>query len=139
MREAYNGGHEDVEALRIQFEDFRSKHASRARLPEELWRAAAAVAEKRGLNVVARSLRLDVNSLKKWMGLRVSPPLAKRKAVKRAAKAPAFVEFFAPRAGGGASNCVLEVESRQGAKLRLEWKGASSSELTQLIRAFAEQ
>jgi hypothetical protein len=138
MGEAYNGGHEDVEALRIQFEDFRSKHASRARLPEELWRAAAAVAEKRGLNVVARSLRLDVNSLKKWMGLRVSPPLAKRKAVKRAAKAPAFVEFFAP-SSSAANNCVLEVESRQGAKLRLEWKGASSSELTQLIRAFAEQ
>jgi hypothetical protein len=79
-----------------------------------------------------------VNSLKKWMGLRVSPPLAKRKAVKRAAKAPAFVEFFAP-GSGRESNCVLEVESRQGGKLRLEWKGASSSELAQLIRAFAEQ
>jgi hypothetical protein len=138
MREAYNSGYEDVEALRTRFEDFRSKHASRERLPEELWRAAAAMAEKRGLNVVARSLRLDVNSLKKWMGLRVSPPAAKPKTGKRTAKAPAFVEFFAP-AAGGASNCILEVESRQGAKLRLEWKGATSGEVTQLIRAFAGQ
>jgi hypothetical protein len=138
MREAYNSDFEDVEALRLQFEEFRSRHTSRTRLPEELWRAAAEIAQRRGMNVVARSLRLDATSLKKWMGQRVGPRPAKRKAIKRG-NAPAFVELFAPAADGSASNCVLEVESAQGAKLRLEWKGATSSELTQLVRAFAGQ
>lgn len=138
MRETHTSRYEDLESLRLQFEDFRSKHPSRTRLPEELWRAAAAIAEVRGLNVVARALRLDLNSLKKWMGLRGSAAPAKRKAGKRTAKAPAFVEFFSPSTSG-MSNCMLEVESREGAKLRLEWKGATSSELTQLIRAFAGQ
>ena len=137
MRETYNSCFEDVEALRLRFDEFRSRHASRTRLPEELWRAAAEIAVRRGMNVVARCLRLDVNSLKKWMGQGTNPRATKRSAVNHAT-APEFVELFAP-AAGGAGNCVLEVESPQGAKLRLEWKGASSSELTQLIRAFVGQ
>lgn len=136
MREAYNSGFEDMETLRLRFEEFRSRHARRTRLLEELWRAAAEIAERRGINVVARSLRLDTNSLRKWMGQGLSARPARRKPVKRA-NAQAFVEMFAPAAAGGASNCMLEVESPQGAKLRLEWKAATSSELTQLIRAFA--
>jgi hypothetical protein len=108
--------------VRMQFQEIRSKHATRMQLPEELWRAV-----RLGLNVVAPSLRLNVKSLKKWMGLRVSPSLARRKSAQRAAKVPAFVQFFAP-GSVGASNCVLDVESRQGAKLHLEWKGATSSE-----------
>jgi hypothetical protein len=45
--------------------------------------------------------------------------------------------FICPGCGRPAGNCMLEVESPQDAKVRLEWKGASSSELTQLIRAFS--
>jgi hypothetical protein len=137
MQEIYRSGFEDLETLRMRFDEFRSKHASRTRLPEELWRAAAEIAVRRGMNLVARSLRLDVNSLKKWMGQGTNPRATKRGAVK-CATAPEFVELFAP-AAGGAGNCVLEVESPQGAKLRLEWKCASSRELTELIRAFVGQ
>jgi hypothetical protein len=137
MREAYNSGFEEMEALRLRFEEFRGRHARRTRLPGELWRAAAEIAERCGVNVVARSLRLDANSLKKWMGQGLNPQPARRKPVKRA-NGQTFVELFAP-AAGGASNCILEVESPQGAKLRLEWKTVTNRELTQLIRAFAGQ
>jgi len=64
-REALISSYEDLEALRVQFEEFRSGHEKRTRLPEELWRAAAEIARHRGMNVVCRSLRLDANSLKK--------------------------------------------------------------------------
>jgi hypothetical protein len=137
MPERYNSGFEDVEVLRLRFDEFRNKHASRTRVPEELWRAAAEIAGRRGMNLVTRCLRLDVNSLKKWMGQGTNPRATKGGVVKHAT-APEFVELFAP-AAGGTGNCVLEVESPQGAKLRLEWKGASSGELTQLIRAFVGQ
>ena len=136
-REALISSYEDLEALRVQFEEFRSGHEKRTRLPEELWRAAAEIARHRGMNVVCRSLRLDANSLKKWMGQDSRPTKAKRKARKHNAEAPAhFVELFTPAASGG-SSCVVEVDSPSGGKLRLEWRGVSASEVTQLIRTFA--
>jgi hypothetical protein len=35
------------------------------------------------------------------------------------------------------TSCLVEVESRQGGKLRLELKAIATSELAELIRAFA--
>lgn len=137
-RESYNSSFDDVEELRKRFEEFRSRHQRRTRLPEELWRAAAEVAERRGINLVCRCLRLDTNSLKKWMGKGASEARPKRGRRKRTAMAPpaTFVELLAPASGAGAS-CIVEVESERGAKLRLEWKGVASSEIAQLIHSFA--
>jgi hypothetical protein len=49
---------------------------------------------------------------------------------------PAFVELLAQTTGAAAS-CLVEVESPQGAKLRLELKAIQTSALAELIRAFA--
>jgi hypothetical protein len=136
-REAFISSYEDLEALRLRFEEFRSGHERRTRLPEELWQAAAEIAGRRGMNVVCRSLRLDANSLKKRMGQDRKPAKAKRKAGRRRPEAAAhFVELFTPAASGG-SSCIVEVDSPRGGKLRLEWKGVSASEVTELISTFA--
>jgi hypothetical protein len=46
------------------------------------------------------------------------------------------VELLA--AGTGTNpRCLVEVESRQGGKLRLELQGLATSQLLELIRAFA--
>jgi hypothetical protein len=139
-RETYNSNFDDVEELRKRFEEFRSRHQTRTRLPEELWRAAAELAERRGMNLVCRCLRLDANSLKKWMG-RAGEPGPKRGRRKRVAMAPpsaTFVELLAPASSAPAS-CIVEVESPRGSKLRLELKGIATSEIAQLIHSFAGQ
>ncbi len=59
-----------------------------------------------------------------------------RRAKQRAAALPAFVELLASGSGTG-TTCLVEVESPRGAKLRLELKGIQTSELAELIRAFA--
>ena len=41
MRVTQDSSFDDVEELRRRFEEFRSQHQRRTRLPEELWRAAA--------------------------------------------------------------------------------------------------
>jgi len=46
------------------------------------------------------------------------------------------VELFAT-GSGTATSCLVEVESPRGAKLRLELKGIATSQLAELIRAFA--
>ncbi len=98
----YSSGYDDLEELRKSFEEFRGKHPARTRFPEELWRAAAEIGKRRGVNVVCRSLQLAANSLKKWMGethARETGP--KRVARKRAAMAPpAFMELIAPTSAG---------------------------------------
>ena len=138
MRVTRDSSFDDVEELRRRFEEFRSQHRARTRLPEELWRAAAEVAERRGLNLVCRCLRLDANSLKKWMGKGVSgsKPTYSRKKRSTMTTPAAFVELLTP-ATAVAASCIIEVESQRGGKLRLELRGIATSEIAQLIHSFA--
>src|SRR5690242_3347265 len=108
MRQSYSGGYEDVEALRLRFEEFRNRHEKRTRFPEELWRAAAELAGKHGIKAVTRAVRLDANSLKKWMVQGAGAQPARQKDVEHANK-PAFVELLATTPNVG-STCVVEVE-----------------------------
>jgi hypothetical protein len=140
MRATHNSNYDDVEELRKRFEEFRSQHQTRTRLPEELWRAAAEIAERRGMNLVCRHLRLDANSLKKWMGKGVSGSGPKHARKKRSPRTPpaAFVELITP-APRVAASCIIEVESQRGGKLRLELKGIATSEIAEWIHNFAGQ
>ena len=138
-RETYSSGYDDLEELRKRFAEFRSKHPPRTHFPEELWHAAAEMARRRGVNPVYRCLRLDANSLKKWLGERTGETQPKRARKKHAQIAPAaFVELLTP-ASGAAATCIVEVESPRGGKLRLELKGIAASEIAQLIHTFAGQ
>jgi hypothetical protein len=138
--EAYR---DDVEQLRRRFEEFRSTHAVRSRLPEELWAAAAKLARRDGIETTARALDVDRPGLQKWTD-RFEPgpqpkarkPPRQRQPGRREHSAPAFVELLAETTGAAAS-CLVEVESPRGAKLRLELKSIRPSELAELIRAFA--
>ena len=56
---------EDVEQSRLRFLEFRKGHAARSRLPEELWRAAAKLARRDGIEATARVLDVDRPSLRK--------------------------------------------------------------------------
>ena len=130
---------EDVEQLQRRFAEWRGTHAVRARLPEELWAAAAELAQRDGMDATARALEVDKPSLRKWAD-RLRPqrePRPRRSPPKRRASAmPAFVELLAS-GSGAATSCLVEVESPRGAKLRLELKAMGTSELAELIRAFA--
>lgn len=130
---------EDVEQLRRRFVEFRQAHAVRSRLPEELWAAAAKLARREGITATARALGVDRPSLQKW----ADRPRASTKARKSPQRqpqggsgAPAFLELLAASTGTPTS-CLVEVESRSGSKLRLDLKSIATSQLAELIRAFA--
>src|SRR5271169_5572458 len=109
MRATHGSSFDDVEELRKRFEEFRSQHQRRTRLPEELWRAAAEVAGRRGMNLVCRCLRLDTNSLKKWMGKGVNGPRpghARRKRLAMTTPTASFMELLTPGSGVAAS-CII--------------------------------
>jgi hypothetical protein len=148
-RSSRDSGYQDLEELRVRLAEFRSTNRSRTRLPEELWRAAAEIAAQRGMKITSRVLHLDTNSLRKWMDKQggqaqrpAEPKRMKRKYTRRKAavmETPAtFLELLAP-SPGSAAICIVEVESPRGGKLRMELKGVATSEITQLIQAFAGQ
>ena len=131
---------DDVEQVRRRFAEWRSTHAVRSRLPEELWAAAVELARRDGIDATARALDVDKPSLRKWAGrlnpARPQPARRKSQPKQKANDLPAFVELLAS-GSGTARSCMVEVESPRGAKLRLELKGIQASELAELIRVFA--
>ena len=131
---------EDVEQLQRRFLEFRETHAARSRLPEQLWAAAAKLARRDGIAATARVLGVDRPSLQKWTD-RFEPRDAsksprRQRRVHRESAAPTFVELL-PDSTATATSCVVEVESVSGGKLRLDLKTIATSQLAELIRAFA--
>ena len=131
---------DDVEQVRRRWTEWRSTHAVRSRLPEELWAAAVELVQRDGIDATARALDVDKPSMRKWAGrLHPAPsqPSRRKSQPKQSANAlPAFVESLAS-GSSTATSCLVEVESPRGAKLRLELKGIQASELAELIGVFA--
>ena len=123
----------ELEQVRQELEQWRSTQAHRSPIPEPLWGAAAKLARQHGVQLTARTLRLDYARLK----ARVKPK-ARRKSAVRSSPAlrravPAFVELLAPRPGSS-QECRVELEGPRG-RMRVEFKGVAAAELVALSRA----
>lgn len=122
-----SGGNVSVEEVRRRFEQWRQNRRGKARIPDELWSAAIAVARREGVNRTAAALHLDGGKLKRRM---VAAGVSAHRAVP-----PAFVELVAP--SPGPLECTIELEGRQG-KIRIHCTGASTADLAELSRALLE-
>ena len=115
----------DVNEVRSRFEKWRQTRQGKARIPDDLWSAAVAVASRDGVNRTASALHLDGGKLKRRMAAAGSCP--------RKAAPPAFVELVAS-ATDGSPEYTIELEGRHG-KLRIHSKGALAADLAELSRA----
>jgi len=129
MTQAAPDNREDLEQLRLRFEEFRGTRTGRTRLPEILWQEAAKAARRFGVNTVAHELHLDWSKLKRKMLKQDQPKVSRNKTP------PTFIELIGATPGG-LTSCLVEMESAQGGKLRLDLKAIATSELAGLIRAF---
>jgi len=130
MTQAAPESREDLEQLRLRFEEFRGTRTGRTRLPETLWQEAAKAARRYGVNTVAHELHLDWSKLKRKMLKQDQPKVSRNKT-----PPPTFIELIGATPGG-LTSCLVEMESAQGGKLRLDLKAIATSELAGLIRAF---
>jgi hypothetical protein len=116
---------DDLLQLSQQFEEWRSAHPPRSRLPESMWSAASEMAQRYGLHCTTKTLRLDYMRLKKRL------PAQPRHSV-----APTeFLELLASPATPCAE-CVVEVESSRG-RMRVAMKGVTP-DWAGLLRAWRE-
>jgi hypothetical protein len=111
-----------------EFEQFRSTRTGRAKLPATRWQAAVEQARQHGANVVAHTLRLDYNALKKRMGAVVEPH--------RDESPASFVELIGAAATTG-DECVVEFEGAPRPRMRVQWKSAAP-DWSALLRAWRE-
>ena len=112
-----------IDEVRTRFEEWRKNRQGKSPIPEELWSAAAQLAQKDGINRTAAELHLDGGKLKRLMAGKTKP----RK------PAPAFIELLTPRAIS-IPECTIELEGQHGT-VRIQLKGASASDLAALSRA----
>lgn len=109
-----------------RFERWRRSHRGRLPIPEGLWASAAAVARERGVFRTSKVLRLEYGKLKRMAESAADNP-------QQAAVPTAFLELMPQPVG--VSDCLIEVEGPAG-KMRLQWKGATASDLAGLIRVW---
>ncbi len=120
---------EAIAQLQRQLEQFRNTHAPRTKLPQSIWQAAVELARQHGVNSVAHPLRLDYAGLRRRLGGTAG--------IRRTRAKPAFVELVAA-VPSRPEECVIELESSGGSKMRIQWKTAGAADWTSLLRAWRD-
>jgi len=120
---------EPIAQLQRQLEEYRRIQPRRAKLPESIWEAAAELAREHGVYAVAQALRLDYMGLKKRLGEVASRRPDKSK--------PVFVELIPPPPAAG-KECLIEIESTRGGKMRIHWPVSAAPDWTALLCAWRD-
>lgn len=122
------------EVVGNQFEAWRKRRRCRSRIPEDLWEAAVDLCREHSLSEVSQGLRLNYNNLKhrvqkgkeRDLAIRQGPDLSFVR-----------VDLGAPMTP---SECLVEMEAPNGAKMRMSFKGAPRDfDPVELGRAFWRQ
>jgi hypothetical protein len=114
--------------LQHELDQWRSAQKGRAKLPESFWQAAVDLAKQHGVFHTAQPLRLDYTRLKQ----RLTGAVPRRK-FSRAA----FVELVRPQPAE-IEECIIEFESAQGAKMRVQWRSSVPPDWMNLLRAWRD-
>jgi hypothetical protein len=121
--------------LRRRFDQWRARRRVGTRIPSDLWAGAVAAASEHGAYRVAAELHLDYTVLKRRAGLSSHTGKAPTTALM-----PQFVEVFAaggsPTSAPSRPQCVVELHSARGAKMRVELNADALAGLSVLCTAF---
>jgi hypothetical protein len=114
-----------IDQLQKRLEAWRKSHKPHSRLPVRLWKAAARIAGLHGLNKTAKALRLDYYDLKKRLE---AASVSHR-------SAPSFIEL-SPATPPVIPECLIELEARNGTKMRIQLKGTAVPDVNGLSSTF---
>jgi len=114
-----------INHLQKRLDVWRKAHRQGSRLPRRIWKAAVEVAEQCGVNKTAKALRLNYYDLKKRLDA----------GSVRGASVPSFIEL-SPATSGLTPECIIEFETRNGAKMRVHIKGMEVPDLNALSSSF---
>lgn len=129
-----------LEALRDQIEGWRGMRPRTRSMPPALWSEAAAMARELGVYRVARTLKLNFDTLKRHAGS-ASTLRGRRRSVARTEFTPTSVDFVEVKGLADVSRAtvspetIVEVVASDGTRLSI--RGAcASADMAALIHAF---
>jgi hypothetical protein len=116
---------------RRQFDRWRRRQRNkRARLPEDLWQKAAALAHKHGLNKTARALGLKYDSLKKHLEATATD------SSEPGGTQCEFLELLPSPVTTPSIECTIELDDGSGTTMRMHIKGVRMADLASFARGF---
>lgn len=127
-----------LEALCDQIEGWREARPRTRAMPEGLWNEAAAMAREIGVYRVARTLKLNFDTLKRRTGSTQASPGSLTRQSARSQSRTDFVEvkgLAEVGIAGTGHDTVVEVVACDGARLSIRLKCAST-DVVALIQAF---
>ena len=121
-----------VGQVRDQFEQWRNTREKRTDIPTELWQAAISLAEHTSVYQISKALRLNYTDLKHRVEAQ------RGSAVPAAVNDSAFIELGVGPVPA-ASECIVEMEDKQGLKMKMCFKGEIGFDLLELGKAFLDK
>jgi len=114
--------------VKTRFADWRSNKKYRRRIPEDLWVAAVRLSSEHSLHKISTELSLSYTDLKK----RVKSD--KVAIVTETSPTSAFIPIDIPPAHN--AECIVEMEQRNGNKMRMYFKGKTDLDLQVFVESF---
>jgi hypothetical protein len=119
-----------LEQVQQRFESWRQRRKKRTRIPQNLWKAAAALSQEYSIFHLSKALRVNYTALKKQV-VKFNPAQTSTSYV----SSSTFVELPAP-APSAALESTIEMIKSDGAVVRMHLNGATCSDLIELGKAF---
>lgn len=115
--------------VQSRFAAWRKTKQHRSRIPEELWTAALMLSQEHSLCKISTALSLSYTDLKeRATKFRIAPE------IRRASPSPNFIpiDITPPYA----AECIVEMEHRNGNKMRMHFKGKVDLDLQSIAESF---
>jgi hypothetical protein len=123
----------DLNVLHQQLTAWRRRQPGRGRLPETVWKSAAALARSQGVSQVSRLLRLDYYKLSRCTAERTQPPA-------EPSPSATFVEVALSEASGPTARSGYRAEVRDGTAATLTLHlGRDVDAVVAVVQAFGRR
>ena len=118
-----------LEEVQKQFESWRKTRRHRSPIPEDLWQAAISLCEDQSVYEISKALHLSYTKLKERVSASKAPD------VPESSSHPDFIEldFGKPVSP---LEYAIEMEGKNGAKMRIQIKGGIGFDLMGLVDSF---
>ncbi len=121
--------HHSLVEVQSQFAAWRNTRKNqRERIPEALWSAAVKLCEYHSVNTISKALHLNYNDLRK----RTGNTAAMQMDTSPTAQGFIAIDMEQPLP----SECLIEMEHRNGNKMRMHFKGQTDLELRSFVDSF---
>ena len=124
----YSPPRASLSEVKEQFKIWRRTRKSPRPIPDKLWQAAVSLTASHSISQISKELVVDYSTLKKRVPI-------KKKSTANKTSAPSFIELnLEPPAT--VSECMVEMQDRLGAQMRMHFRGKPDFDLLELAKVF---